>query len=135
MLDESTGALALVVDKWKETELEKGHKLVEYAGRGLGIPDDDTEPGAVGSYVGKYEYWPDHWNGAGTGTETFKDEVRQITPGRRARPSAKTPTNIPVALANTKASVAAALTQHTKASVAAALTHRAPSKAANTKTR
>ena len=73
MLDESTGALALVVDKWDVTEPEKGHKLVEYAGRGLGIPDDRTEPPAEGSYVGNYEYKPDgSWTGAGTGTETFK---------------------------------------------------------------
>jgi hypothetical protein len=73
MLDESTGALALVIDKWDEKE-EKGHKLVEYAGRGLGIPDDPTEPPAVGRFVGKYEYMPDgSWKGSGTGTETFKD--------------------------------------------------------------
>ena len=75
MLEESTGALALVVDKWNVSEPEKGHKLVEYAGRGLGIPDDLTEPGAVGSYVGKYEYWPDgRWKGAGIATETFEGE-------------------------------------------------------------
>ena len=73
MLEESTGALALVIDKWNVSEPEKGHKLVEYAGRGLGIPDDPTEPAAVGSYVGKYEYMPDgSWKGADTGTLTFK---------------------------------------------------------------
>ncbi len=27
MLDESTGALALVIDKWDEKEVEKGHTL------------------------------------------------------------------------------------------------------------
>ena len=81
MLNESTGALALVVDKWNVSEPEKGHKLVEYAGRGLGFPDDLTETPAVGSYVGnykfegKYEYMPDgSWRGDGTGTETFKGE-------------------------------------------------------------
>jgi hypothetical protein len=68
-------ALALVVDKWNVSEPEKGHKLVEYAGRGLGIPDDRTEPPAVGSYLGNYEFKPDgSWNGAGIGTETFKGE-------------------------------------------------------------
>ena len=75
MLEESTGALALVVDKWNVSEPEKGHKLVEYAGRGLGIPDDRTEPPAVGSYLGNYEFWPDgRWKGAGIATETFEGE-------------------------------------------------------------
>ena len=75
MLEESTGALALVVDKWNVSEPEKGHKLVEYAGRGLGIPDDLTEPPAVGSYLGNYEFMPDgSWTGAGIATETFKGE-------------------------------------------------------------
>ena len=75
MLEESTGALALVVDKWNVSEPEKGHKLVEYAGRGLGIPDDRTEPRAVGSYLGNYEFWPDgRWKGAGIATETFEGE-------------------------------------------------------------
>jgi hypothetical protein len=74
MLNESTGGLALVVDKWDpKYEVETGHKLVEYAGRGLGIPDDLTEPPAEGSYVGTYTIKPDGtWTGAGTGTETFK---------------------------------------------------------------
>ncbi len=81
MLEESTGARALVVDKWNVSETEKGYKLVEYAGRGLGIPDDLTEPPAVGSYLGNYkfegnyEFKPDgSWNGAGIATETFKGE-------------------------------------------------------------
>jgi hypothetical protein len=74
MLNESTGKLALVVDKWDPKYVETGHVLVEYAGRGLGFPDDYTEPPAEGSYVGTYEYMPDgSWKGAGTGTETFKD--------------------------------------------------------------
>ena len=68
-------ALALVVDKWNVSEPEKGHKLVEYAGRGLGIPDDRTEPPAVGSYLGNYEFMPDgSWKGAGIATETFEGE-------------------------------------------------------------
>ena len=73
MLDESTGALALVIDKWDRKVDEKGHTLVEYAGRGLSFPDDSTEPPAEGSYVGTYKLKPDgSWTGAGTGTETFK---------------------------------------------------------------
>jgi hypothetical protein len=74
MPDVSKGALALVIDKWSVSEPEKGHKVVEYAGRGLGIPDDDTEPPAGGSYMGTYEFKPNgSWHGSGTGTETFKD--------------------------------------------------------------
>jgi hypothetical protein len=75
MLDEYKDALALVVDKWNVSEPEKGHYLVEYAGRGLGIPDDPTEPPAQGSYLGNYEFKPDgSWTGAGIATETFKGE-------------------------------------------------------------
>jgi hypothetical protein len=73
MLNKSTGKFAIVVDKWNPKEAE-GHTLVEYAGRGLGFPDDDTEPWVYGSYVGTYKFMPDGktWTGAGTGTETFK---------------------------------------------------------------
>ena len=75
MLNESTGKLALVVDKWDKKEVE-GHTLVEYAGRGLSFPDDYTEPWAEGSYVGTFKFMPDGktWTGSGTGTETFKGE-------------------------------------------------------------
>jgi hypothetical protein len=79
MYEEYEDALALIVDKWNVSEPEKGHKLVEYAGRGLGIPYDPTEPPAVGSYLGNYEFKlkPDgswSWTGAGIATETFKGE-------------------------------------------------------------
>ena len=68
------GALAGVVDKWNESEPDKGHKLVNYAGRYVGIPDDPTAaPKSTGDCVGKYEYMPDgSWKGAGTCTATFK---------------------------------------------------------------
>ena len=33
------GALACMNDKWDEKEVEKGHKLVDYAGRCVLIPD------------------------------------------------------------------------------------------------
>lgn len=69
------GALALVTDKWDEKEIEKGHKLVDYAGRFVGIPDA-AAAGAMmntGDCTGKYEYMPDgSWKGAGTCTVTFK---------------------------------------------------------------
>ena len=111
-IHESAGALAQVVDKWNVSEPDKGHKLVEYAGRGVAIPDDPSEPMASLGCVGNYEYMPDgSWKGAGTCTDTLKVEIRQTTPGRRVRSSRSTRTNIPVALANTKAPVAAALTR------------------------
>jgi hypothetical protein len=67
------GALGLVTDKWDEKEVEKGHKLVEYAGRYVQIPDDPAEPKATGDCTGRYEYMPDSsWKGSGTCTVTFK---------------------------------------------------------------
>ena len=68
-----SGALAQVVDKWNESEPDKGHKLVDYAGRYVAIPDDPAAPKNTGDCVGKYEYMPDKsWKGAGTCTVTFK---------------------------------------------------------------
>ena len=67
------GGLALVVDKW-DARVENGDTLVEYAGRGLGIPDDDTEVPAEGSYVGTYKYKNGSLTGSGIATETFKGE-------------------------------------------------------------
>ena len=66
------GALACVNDKWDEKEVEKGHKLVDYAGRCVHIPDDTAAPFAT-DCVGKYEYKPDEsWKGTGTCTNTYK---------------------------------------------------------------
>ena len=42
--EEEVGVLACVNDKWDEKELEKGHKLVDYAGRCVRVPDDPAEP-------------------------------------------------------------------------------------------
>ena len=66
------GALACVNDKWDVKEPEKGHKLVEYAGRCVSIPDDEqTEPMYSMECVGNYEFMPDEsWKG--TCTDTFK---------------------------------------------------------------
>jgi hypothetical protein len=73
------GGLALVVDKW-DARVENGDTLVEYAGRGLGFPEDYAEEGAEGSYVGTYTYKPDgSWTGAGTGIETFTDGTTYYT--------------------------------------------------------
>ena len=72
-INESSGVLAQVVDKWNVSEPDKGHKLVDFAGRGVAIPDDPTEPMASLVCVGNYEYMPDgSWKGAGTCTDTFK---------------------------------------------------------------
>ena len=67
------GALGCVVDKWDEKEPDKGHKLVDYAGRCVLIPDDPAVPKGTQVCVGKYEYMPDaSWKGIGTCTSTYK---------------------------------------------------------------
>ena len=67
------GALACVNDKWDVKEPEKGHKLVDYAGRCVSVPDDPGEPKYTMECVGKYEYMPDgSWKGAGTCTVSDK---------------------------------------------------------------
>src|SRR5262245_34423189 len=67
------GALACVNDKWDVKEPEKGHKLVDYAGRCVKIPDDVAAPKSTADCVGKYEYMPDgSWRGSGTCTYNYK---------------------------------------------------------------
>jgi hypothetical protein len=67
------GALACVNDKWDEKEVEKGHKLVDYAGRCLKLPDDPAVAKAPMDCVGKCEYMPDgSWKRTGTCTRTYK---------------------------------------------------------------
>ena len=69
-----SACLACVIDKWDEKEPDKGHKLVDYAGRCVNIPDDPAAaPKSTEDCVGKYEYMPDgSWKGTGTCTNTFK---------------------------------------------------------------
>lgn len=68
------GALACANDKWDEKEVEKGHKLADYAGRCVAIPTDPAAPKYAEDCVGKYEYMPDgNWKGAGSCTWIFKD--------------------------------------------------------------
>ena len=71
---DEAGALACVTDKWDEKEPEKGHKLVDYAGRCVVVPDDPAEPQVYAEdCAGKYEYMPDEsWKGAGTCTRTLR---------------------------------------------------------------
>jgi hypothetical protein len=67
------GAMACVNDKWDEKEVEKGHKLVDFAGRCINVPTTPSDPKSAGDCVGKYEYMPDEsWKGSGTCTYTFK---------------------------------------------------------------
>ena len=68
------GALACINDKWDEKEVEKGHKLIDYVGRCITIPDDTAVPKYVEECVGKYEYMPDEsFKGSGTCTYKFKE--------------------------------------------------------------
>jgi hypothetical protein len=67
------GAIACVNDKWDVKEPEKGHKLVDYAGRCINVPDDAAVPKSTADCAGKYEYMPDEsWKGSGTCTYTYK---------------------------------------------------------------
>lgn len=69
----NAGTLAGVTDKWDEKEVEKGHKLVDYAGRCVSVPDDSAQSKITCDCVGKYEYMPDgSWKGTGTCTDTHK---------------------------------------------------------------
>lgn len=74
------GALACVTDKWDEKEVEKGHKLIDYAGRCIVIPDDPAAEKITEDCVGKYEYMPDgSYKGNGTCTEKFKEAADTLT--------------------------------------------------------
>jgi hypothetical protein len=68
------GVLACVNDKWDEKEVDKGHKLVDYAGRCMTIPSDPAAEKVPLDCVGKYEYMPDgSWKGSGTCIHTYKN--------------------------------------------------------------
>ena len=74
------GAIACVNDKWDVKEPEKGHKLVDYAGRCVLIPDDAAAPKSTADCVGKYEYMPDgKFKGSGTCTVKFKEAGDTMT--------------------------------------------------------
>ena len=68
------GTLACVNDKWDEKEVDKGHKLVNFAGRCMKLPSDPSAVKVPMDCVGNYEYMPDgSWKGAGTCTRIYKD--------------------------------------------------------------
>jgi hypothetical protein len=74
------GALACINDKWDEKEVDKGHKLVDYAGPCINIPADPAGQKYTQDCVGKYEYMPDKsWKGSGTCTYKFKEAGDTIT--------------------------------------------------------
>jgi hypothetical protein len=69
---EQTGVIVCVNDKWNETEPSKGHKLVDYAGRCVKVPDDAQAPKVFEDCSGNYEYMPDQsWKGSGGCTATY----------------------------------------------------------------
>lgn len=64
---QETGVIVCVNDKWDEKELEKGHKVVGYAGRCVKVPDDKTAAKTTEECKGQYEYLPDGtWKANGT---------------------------------------------------------------------
>jgi hypothetical protein len=68
------GSLACVTDKWDEKELEKGHKLADWTGRCVGIPDDPAAPKYAKDCAIKYEFMPDDsWKATGSCTRSFVD--------------------------------------------------------------
>jgi len=71
---DEVGAFACMTDKWKETEPEKGRKLVDYASRCVVVPDDAAAtPTYAAGCTGAYEYKPDgSWKGTVDCTGTFK---------------------------------------------------------------
>jgi hypothetical protein len=70
---EEAGVLVCASDKWDEKEQAKGHKLVDYAGRCVKVPDDPAAAKTTEECVGKYEYMPDgNWKGSGACALTIK---------------------------------------------------------------
>ena len=67
--------IACVTDKSNETEPEKGHKFVDWAGRCIDVPNDSAAPMWTEDCVGKYEFMPDgSWKASGTCTGVFKGD-------------------------------------------------------------
>lgn len=72
---DEVGAFVCINDKWDEKEVEKGHKLVDFVGRCVHVPDDPAIEKSADDCVGKYEYLPDEsWKASGTCTMNFKDK-------------------------------------------------------------
>lgn len=70
---EDAGVIVCVNDKWDEKEIAKGHKVVDYAGRCVKVPDDANAPKMTEDCKGQYEYLPDEsWKAKGVCTGTLK---------------------------------------------------------------
>lgn len=68
---DDSGKMVCATDKWDEKEIEKGHKLVDYASRCVLLPTDVKADKVTEACAGKYEYMPDgSWKGSGTCTDT-----------------------------------------------------------------
>jgi len=70
--ENEVGSLICQIDKWNEKEPEKGHKLVDYAGKCIIVSDDPAAPKVTEECTGKFEYMPDEsWKANGTCTDTY----------------------------------------------------------------
>lgn len=67
------GVIVCVNDKWEEKELGKDHKVADYAGRCVKVPDSPAAAKTTEECSGKYEYKPDgSWQANGTCLVTVK---------------------------------------------------------------
>jgi hypothetical protein len=74
------GALVCVTDKYTEKEMEKGHKLADWVGRCVGIPNSSSAEKYTEECVGKYEFKPDQsYKGSGSCTFSFKGSDDHLT--------------------------------------------------------
>jgi hypothetical protein len=70
---EEAGALVCVTEKWDEKEVDKGHKLADFALRCGAVPDDPAQDKYAQACAGKYEAMPDgSWKTVGACTNTYK---------------------------------------------------------------
>lgn len=69
---EEAGTITCVMDKWDETEKDKGHKVAQAANRCVLIPDDKAAPKVAEDCKGTYEYLPTgSWKATGMCTDKY----------------------------------------------------------------
>ncbi len=80
LIDEA-GVIVCVNDKWEEKEQKPGHKVVDYAGRCVKVPDNAASPKVTEDCTGQYEYLPDgSWSGSGSCTAKYStDDTISVT--------------------------------------------------------
>jgi hypothetical protein len=78
---DEAGVIVCVNDKWEEKELGKDHKVADYAGRCVKVPEAPTAAKSTEECTGKYEYMPNGtWQANGTCLVTIKEgETFSIT--------------------------------------------------------